>query len=246
VFEAAGLAVRAVGSDEDGGGEGVGAIGGGDDELDVVWKLIEGGDGFDLEESGAAAVATGSESLVEAEGVEAGSDGHGCDGSFGADADFFGFVGGGKRGGICGGEAVAGLEDDLGAFAFDNGGDGVAECGEGLAGEPAGAGFGPGEATAVEQENATAYTREVIGGGAAGGSCAEDEGVVVEAHLPEVYSPCMQVSRGNFGGSLEVCTRADITVRDKNPVVAAIVDLSGLQCQMRRRMQRGFFPGDMA
>ena len=45
---AAGLAVGAIGADEDGGGEGFGAGGGLDFEFDVGFVLAEGEDGFDL------------------------------------------------------------------------------------------------------------------------------------------------------------------------------------------------------
>lgn len=68
------------------------------------------------------------------------------------------------------------------ADALDDWVDGVAERFEGLAREPAGAGFVPGEAAAVEQQNALARACEVVCRGASGGACAGDQDVVVEGH----------------------------------------------------------------
>ena len=109
--------------------------------------------------------------MLEAEVVEALADGHGGDGGAGADADFSLFgIGRGL------------LEDDFVALALDDGGDGVAERGEGLAGEAAGAGLGAGEGALVYKEHAPAGSCEVVSGGAACGAGADDEDVVVVGH----------------------------------------------------------------
>jgi len=160
--EAAGLAVGAVGADEDGGGDGFGAGGGGDVEFDVRGEFADGGDGFDFAEVGA-----GVEGLGEAIGVEAGADGHGGDGGSGLDADFaLGGVGGGL------------LEDDFVADAFYNRRYRVTQSAQGFAGQAAGAGLGAREGALVEKEDAAAGAGEVVGGGASGGAGADDEDVV--------------------------------------------------------------------
>jgi len=86
IYEATGLAVGAVGADEDGGAESFGAAGGGDVELDEVGGFAEGEDAVDLAELDAAALARGKEGLLEAEVVEALAHGHGADGVAGFDA----------------------------------------------------------------------------------------------------------------------------------------------------------------
>ena len=68
------------------------------------------------------------------------------------------------------------------ADALDDGVDGVAEGFEGLAGEAAGAGFGAREGAAVEEEDALAGAGEVVGSGASGRACADDQDVVVRLH----------------------------------------------------------------
>ena len=129
-------------------------------------EFAKGEDGFDLLEFG-----SGFEGLLEAEGVEALADGHGADGVAGLDADF-----------AMGGVGRGLLEDDLVADALDDGFDRVAEGGEGLAGESAGAGFGTREGALVEEQDALADAGEVVGGGTAGGAGAGDEDVVGVRH----------------------------------------------------------------
>ena len=108
--------------------------------------------------------------MLEAEVVEALADGHGGDGGSVADADFSLFgIGRGL------------LEDYLAAGALDDGVDGVAEGGEGFAGEAAGAGLGAGEGALVYKEHSPAGSCEVVGGGAACGAGSDDEGVVVRS-----------------------------------------------------------------
>jgi hypothetical protein len=70
------------------------------------------------------------------------------------------------------------LEDDLVADSLHDGIDGVAEGVERLAGEAAGAGFMAREGALVEEKNALAGAREVVGGGASGGTGADNEDVV--------------------------------------------------------------------
>ncbi len=187
--EAAGLAVGAVGADEDGGAEGFGAAGGGDVELDGVGRFAEGEDAVDLAQLDAASLAGGEEGLLEAEGVEALAHGHGADGVAGLDADVGGLIGCGRIGGSphlrsemwgarCGGR----LEHDLVADALDDRVDRVAEGFEGLAGEAAGAGFVAGEGALVEQDDVLAGLREVVGSGTACGSCTGDEDVDFANH----------------------------------------------------------------
>jgi len=171
VDEAAGLAVGAVGADEDGGAEGFGAAGGGDVELDGIGEFAEGEDSVDLAQLNAAALARGEEGLLQAEVVEAFADSHGADRVAGFDAHV-GFC--------CGG--VGWLEDDLVADALDDGLDCVAESFEGLAGEAAGAGFVAREAALVQQNDVLAGLREVVGCGAASGSGTGDENVDFADH----------------------------------------------------------------
>ncbi len=90
--EAAGLAVGAVGADQDRGAQSFGAVGGGDVELDAVGSFAEGEDAVDLAELDAAAWRAASEGLLEAEVVEALAHGHGADGVAGLDADLCALV----------------------------------------------------------------------------------------------------------------------------------------------------------
>ena len=187
--EAAGLAVGAVGADEDGGAEGFGAARSGDVEFDGVGELAQGGDAVDLAEFDAAALTRGEEGLLEAEVVEALAHGHGADGVAGLDAHVSGLSGSRDgRGSRCprigaGGIRAGWLQDDLVADALDDRVDGVAEGLEGLAGEAAGAGFGPREGALVEQDDLFAGLGEVIGRGAACRSCTGDQDVAVECHV---------------------------------------------------------------
>jgi len=175
VAEAAGLAVGAVGTDEDGGAEGFEAAGGDDVELDGVGRFAEGGDAVDLAELDAASLTRGEEGLLEAEVVEALADGHGADGVAGFYADF----GVARTGGV----GIGGLlENDLVADALDDGVDGVAEGLEGLAGEAAGAGFVAREVALVEQQDVPAGVGEVVGRCAACGSGTGDEDVNFVGH----------------------------------------------------------------
>jgi len=170
-LHSAGLAVGAVGADEDGGAESFEAKGGGDVQLDGIGELADGDDAADLAQLDTAALACGEERLLEAEVVEALAHGHGADGIAGLHSD----VG-------VGGVGAALLEDNLVADALDDGVDGVAEGFEGLAGEAAGAGFVAREAALVEQDDVLAGLCEVIGGGAASGSCPGDEDVNFANH----------------------------------------------------------------
>ena len=135
VDEAAGLAVGAVRAEQDGRGEGARAVRGLHGEGDAGGGFFERDEAFDFEQRGALR-----EGLVEAELVEALADGHGGDGRVGFYADFaVRRVGRGL------------LQDDLVADALDDGVNGVAERGERLAREAAGAGLGAREVAAVQQ-----------------------------------------------------------------------------------------------
>jgi hypothetical protein len=187
------LAVGAVGADEDGGAKGFDAVGGGDVELDVVVRFAEGGDVVDLAELDAAALARGEEGLLEAEVVEALAHGHGADGVARLYADI-----GGARVACLG--FVGGLKHDLVADALDDGVYGVAEGFEGLAGEAAGTGFGAWEAALVEQDDMLAGLREVVRGGAAGRSCADDQYVNFANHWYLAVYSCGGVGYETDGG----------------------------------------------
>jgi len=178
----AGLAVGAVGADEDRGTEGFGAAGGGDVELDAIGEFTEGDDAVDLAQLDTAALARGEEGLLKAEVVELFAHGHGADGV----AGFHAHVG---VAWLAGFGLVGGLKHDLVADALDDGVDGVAKGFEGFAGETAGARLVAREGALVEQDDVLAGLREVVCRGAACWTCTDDEDVHFANHgQKRVYS----------------------------------------------------------
>ena len=162
--ETAGLAVAAVGADEDWSDEGLcRAVGKGDVQLDVGGELAEGEDGVDAAEFGTAIVAARSECLLQAEMVEALADGHGAKGLAQVDANLAGFIG--EAAAMEEGRAGF-LENNVMAVAFEDGLDGVAKSLKGLASKAAGAGFMAWEVALVEEQDAPASAGEVVGCGA--------------------------------------------------------------------------------